>query len=173
MVDTVTSSDATQIEIIECPVAHKSGERRLIINLMGLWQGRRRGRMFPALEDFNLKTDEDAVRFDVWPSCFTGHLSSDGHLSALSDVGDRIAYASGVRPGRMACDAVPDGSLLAVALRPLTLVWERSCPVVQSGDFETKSGQHYKFRSILLPVSQDGSRVSHIVGAANAKRRSD
>lgn len=139
----------------------ESEERRFVLRLLDYWQVVRGDREFPKPEDMNLND-----------------MGKDAASSALLELANRpegaIFRHVGLRlrpPGwspeqsRTAGEA-PQGSLLQELLRNLAQVIDRPVPLSLGGAFRLQ-GRAALGRSILLPLSADGLRATHVFGGIN------
>lgn len=158
-------SQATTRELLDTRRSpHKLHERRLHMRLMSHWEDLRDGRRMPAVADWNFQ----AVR-DIAEDCFM--LLPRRPEPVFAYLGERIAASlpealSGAQPP---ISAVAAKTLLAAAVDQLDAVLQVRVPQVGSGEFEAACGRLYLYRSILLPLGDDGPAVEAIVGGARCK----
>jgi hypothetical protein len=62
--------------------------------------------------------------------------------------------------------AAPQDTLLVRAVRHYRTVLHRRAPMIFSEEFTDRFGRRALYRSVLLPISNDGTRVTHLMGAA-------
>jgi hypothetical protein len=64
---------------------------------------------------------------------------------------------------------VPAASLVEHAASYYHEILDRVVPISRGGEFITYDGMKVLYRSIILPMSDDGSSVSGLLGAANCR----
>jgi len=136
-------------------------ERRLVLRVLSRWQeacGEER--------DWPTRADIDPAQFGAdWRNCFILALPEGGEpfylYSGEAFAGPGWAEAAGRRVSEF-----PDGTLLSAAARFVPRVIARGIPMSKGGPGEN-FGRRILYRSILLPLSQDGTRIDTLLGAAN------
>jgi hypothetical protein len=136
-------------------------ERRLVLRVLSRWQeacGDERDR--PA------RGDLDPEQFgDDWASCFILDLPESGEpvflYAGAAFAGPGWSEAAGRR-----ISECPEGTLLRAATSFIPRVLARGIPMSNGGPGEN-FGKRILFRSILLPLSEDGTRIDALLGAAN------
>lgn len=142
---------------------YRPEERRLVLRLLAYWDDLRGDRDFPRADELDPQTVGDD-----WGQCFLVRLSK-GALgdSALLHVGDRLqdGMPDGV-PAKL--HEVPETALLHHAAGFAAKTLEKGVPVSLGGEAELSAGKTL-YRSILLPLSNDGTTIDHLLGAANSR----
>jgi hypothetical protein len=140
----------------------KGLERRLVLRLLHHWRDLSGERRFPSFEDV-----DPAQIPDMWPNCFV--LDALGHRDdpVFRVVGDEIAKESRTGLVSLRISAVPKDSLMEQATSYLEEVMTKEVPISRGGQFVRDDGAHILYRSVLLPMSDDGETISGILGAAN------
>lgn len=138
-------------------------ERRFVLRLFDYWQVTRGERDLPSLADVNFNDiGKDAA------SCVVLDVSAGVEAAVLARVGLRLKPDGWAEAkGRPAADCPEDG-LLFELLRHLRETIARRVPLSKGGAF-TLRGRPALGRSILLPLSGDGKRVTHVFGGINFK----
>lgn len=136
-------------------------ERRLVYRIMRHWQKQCGGRRYPSLSDI----DPGAIS-DMWPSCFVLETSSSTEAPYFHYLGDSLAKYSGVFLG-----GEKDWSLtlLDKATERLRDAVDHRQPVMLEDEIVRYDGTRLLFRSILMPLSDDGENINYVLGAANGK----
>jgi hypothetical protein len=134
-------------------------ERRLTWRLFNYWDRVRDNRPFPALADI-----DGAAIPDMWPWCFV--LEAENGMSApyFHYLGSELARYSGVF-----LSGADDWrlTLLDKAASHLDRTLTARAPVLVEDELRRYDGRELLFRSIMLPLSDDGATVGHVLGAAN------
>jgi hypothetical protein len=125
-------------------------ERRLVERVLRHWTKTAAGRHFPRLNEI----DPWMVGED-WANCLLIAVQSPVDLSHFTAVGENLAVA-----------LCPKDTLAGVLLSHLPwVVSSRCCLIVEGG--ATLRGVSILYRGALLPLSEDGVAIGHVLGAAN------
>ena len=146
-----------------------ASDRRLTMNLMGLWQGVRCGTnsCAPADDFFSILPE------DLWADCCVVEKARDGNWQ-ISSIGETIARRSGVSGVPVRTEDLLPQSLLANSIRGLEDAKRTGAPIVDEGEVEDETGRRALFRSILLPLAdQEGRIVQYLAGARSRVRHED
>lgn len=138
----------------------RATERRLTERVKNKWARLARGRL-PSLrevEDLNLGPDR--------PYCFAIDLRLSDIFPYFIFMGDEISRFSAAYP---LGDARREKTLLDAAMAKMDEAALSRMPVEYSDIKKLDNGRRVAFRSILLPVSENGQDVTHIFGAAKGR----
>ncbi len=145
------------------PEPHSS-ERRLVMRVMELWERLRGLRPFPRMSDV-LGADFGPD----WASCFLIAIGpATGQWSFHHVVDDLLVPEWRGAIGGAVADC-PKDTLLGHASAHMTDVLDRRIPISGGGTFHINDSETV-FRSIILPLSDDGLRVDSVLGAANCRQ---
>ncbi|WP_425408346.1 hypothetical protein [Hyphococcus sp.] len=147
-----------QIEVLDKPV--RVTERRLTERIRLKWARLADGRI-PSLrevEDLNLGLDREY--------CFAVDLRLSDILPYFIFMGEQLSRYAALYPMD---DPHREKTLLDTAIAKMDEAALTRQPVTYSAITRLSAGKRIGFRSILLPVSEDGLYVSHIFGAAKGK----
>jgi hypothetical protein len=134
-------------------------ERRLVLRVLTCWETLRAEQEWPARGDL-----DPAAFGDDWGHCFILGLEPAGEPSLLY-VGEALAaQAGGPVGGRL--DSYPDGALVRIFGSFYPRVLARRIPMSNGGTAFDR-GRDILFRSILLPLSEDGVAIDGLLGAGN------
>lgn len=142
----------------------KGLERRLVLRLLAHWRSLCEERRFPSFADL----DPDEIP-DIWPFSFVLEVLDDGEEPVFRAVGDELAACTGVPLANLRASEAPAGTLPAVAISYVDEVLAKGVPISRGGEFHKAGGTKVLYRSILLPMSDDGETISGILGAANCR----
>jgi len=142
---------------------YRPEERRLVLRLMAYWDDLRDTREYPRHDEIDPGTIGDD-----WPNCFLVALREPADQSQLSYIGPNLVN-DGVPDGPVSVAELPADALIAHALSPLQRMLSKRIPMSIGGEAEI-AGEAVLYRSILLPLSDDGRSIDHVLGAANGKR---
>ena len=139
-------------------------ERRLVLRLLAHWRSLCEEKKFPSFAD--VVPDEIP---DIWPFSFVLEVLDDHQEPVFRAVGDELAaFARVSLTGRYVADA-PADTLPGVAIAYVDEVLAKAVPISRGGEFHKVNGTKVLYRSILLPMSDDGETISGILGAANCR----
>ena len=125
-------------------------ERRLVERVLRHWTQLAARRRFPRVNEIDRwMTGDDRA------NCVLIAVQSPVELSHFSAVGENLAVA-----------LCPGNTLAGVLLSHLPwVVSSRCCLIVEGG--ATLRGVPILYRGALLPLSEDGDTIDHVLGAAN------
>ncbi len=137
-------------------------ERRLVLRLLAYWRKLCDSRRFPSPADLN----PDDIP-DMWPYCFVLDLAGPGQNPVFRSlgtafVGDMALVGDGISQVRSA-------TLIGSAVAYVPEVVTRQVPISRGGEFASDDGLQVLYRSILLPLSNDGTEITALLGAANSR----
>jgi hypothetical protein len=139
-------------------------ERRLVLRLLSHWRMLCDDRDYPSFFDL----DPSAIPA-MWKDCFVLEIFADGSEPRFRAMGDALAadvdFSLIDRPISMA----PEKSLPGVAISFLEEVLRKGVPISRGDEFYKDHGTKVLYRSILLPMSDDGDTVTGILGAVNCR----
>ena len=140
-------------------------EHRMVSRLYRYWQRARGNRRYPALTDMN----PDSLP-GSWPHRFVLRAAAGDKELRIVDVGPSVIGDCAVDVvGRPQSD-IPDDCLLGVGLRHCRRVLEHGEPLSWGGRYHSRGKALTCYRSIVLPLSGNGSTVDALFGAANGKQ---
>lgn len=135
-------------------------ERRLTGRVRKTWEACADGRL-PSWSDVRaLDLGDD------WRSCFAVDLALSDAYPYFIFLGDDLFKLSGVYLGR---DGRWESTLIDLAASKMDEAALSRAPASLSDTLRLPGGRRIIFRSVLLPLSDNGSDVTHVFGAANGK----
>lgn len=146
----------------------EGAERRLVLRLLAYWRDllsdEQDNRLFPSFADI----DPTAIH-DIWRHCFA--LDLFGHESGpvFRAVGIEFRGFSEAGLTNLPVSELALDSLAALSSYYFDEVLEKKAPVSRGGRIEGPDGAQILYRSILLPMSDDGETISGFLGAANCR----
>jgi hypothetical protein len=140
-------------------------ERRLVSRILRHWSAMATRRLFPS------KSQVDPwLVGDDWANCTLIALDRQPTQSMFIAVGGNLLPSPGRSlDGRRIADCPPD-TLLGQTLSYLPRVVSQRAPVTIEGS-ATHLDVPILFRSVLLPLAEDGTRIDAILAAANYRKR--
>ena len=125
-------------------------KRRLVDRVLRLWTEMARGQAFPRLDQI----EPSKLGID-WANCLVIAVQSPVQLSYFVAVGANLSFAF-----------YPDDTLASVLLSHVPQVLsQRRCLMIE-GRARLRDTD-ILYRSALYPLSDDGSAIDHVLGAAN------
>lgn len=136
-------------------------ERRLVGRMLSYWHELRGEQDMPRLRDVNPERVGDDWRWSyIIETCEAGDCPQFKYLGAgLSK------YAGIFLSGRTNWTM----TLLDCATAKLNEVLQTKAPVLIEDEVKRFDGGRLMFRAVLLPMSDDGQEIDHVIGAANGK----
>ena len=139
-------------------------ERRLVLRLLKYWRGLGDGDVIPA----ESAIDANDIP-DMWPHCAVLDVAGKESDPELTFVGNALAETAGAdMTGRKLSHAAAD-TLLAKGLSYFGQVLAKRVPITFGGEFTDRRGMKILYRSIILPLSEDGTTINRLLAAANCR----
>jgi hypothetical protein len=139
-------------------------ERRLVLRLLTYWRAICAERDYPSFAE--IEPDDMP---DMWHNCFVleviGHEEDPIFRAAGGEI---ISYTPGSLIGTPISAWTPD-TLIGVAVSHTRDVLRKGVPMSHGDEFLKVDGTKVLYRSILLPMSDDGETISGLLGAANCR----
>jgi hypothetical protein len=136
-------------------------ERRLVFRLLTHWRGLAGENDFPSFADV-----DPAAMPDMWPFCFVLDTTEHSNDPIVRIAEPGIAGDAANVIGRPVT-ALPRATLIEQACSYFPDVLRKRVPISRGGDFIRWDGVRVLYRSILLPMSDDGETICGLLGAAN------
>ena len=134
---------------------------RLVQRVLARWQNACQTQEFPR------RSDIEAEAFgEDWAHCFVLDRTGNHPFPVFETLGDELAKYSGIF-----LSGASDWSqtLLDKATAHVGEVHTTHDGVLLEEALERYDGERLAFRCILLPLSEDGANITHILGAANGR----
>jgi len=140
----------------------RSSERRLVLRVLAEWREMGGIRALPR------RSQIDPRRFGGdWASCLMIDVDPQAANSRLAFVGERLRDPTWPTFDRQCIGECAEKSLLQAATAYLGRVVAEREPLAEGVALHI--GAPVRFRSILLPLSEDGTRIDGVLGAANCR----
>ena len=139
-------------------------ERRMVLRLLAHWRAWQDDDGFPSFACV-----DPAEIAEIWSNCFVLDFLGHEDNPVIRMVGEELAayMPRAVVNGHLS--DVPAGTLIEHAASYYEEVLRRGVPISRGGEFRKYNGRHVLYRSIILPMSDDGRRISGLLGAANCR----
>ncbi len=135
-------------------------ERRLVHRILSYWRDLAPDGKLPSVSSV-----QAAGLSKLWPACFI--LDVGGLTPVFSYLGEvHIAHHGSDLTGRSIEEAGAD-TLLGCSVEYLDEILSVKIPITYGGTFTGGDGQPVPYRSIMLPLSDDGETINAILGGAN------
>jgi hypothetical protein len=136
-------------------------ERRLVARVLRHWTEMATGRGFPRLIDI-----DPWMVGDDWTNCLLVAVRSPIEDSRFVVVGDNLLSASGRALDGATVGQCPRNTLAGVMVSNLPPLMSERRGLIIEGQ-ATHRGAAILYRGALLPLSEDGVVIDHVLGAAN------
>lgn len=142
--------------------ARTGDERRMVHRLIAYWRELSPNETLPSPDAM-----KEADLADIWPyRCILETTVSKNDPVFLS-IGRELARCVDIELVGKRLSEASDGALIRHALAYAPEVVRKRVPVSRGGNFINGDGEKVLFRSIILPLSNDGKTVSALFSAAN------
>jgi hypothetical protein len=139
-------------------------ERRLVLRLLTHWRAICGERDYPSFSEIQPENMPD-----MWANCFVLEVCGHEEDPVFRAVGDEIIrYTSGSLVGTPVSAWAPN-TLIGAAVSHTRNVLRKGVPMSHGDEFMKVDGTRVLYRSILLPMSDDGETISGLLGAANCR----
>jgi hypothetical protein len=139
-------------------------ERRMVLRILEYWREARGEKPMPPPAAF------DAEKLpDYWPFCFVLDVAKDPDNPEVVSAGRTVAsYVPYPLTGKRVAEFEPK-TLPTETVTYMGEVLRKKVPVSRGGTFRDARGATILYRSIMLPLSEDGSSISALLVAANCR----
>ncbi len=139
-------------------------ERRMAHRLLMRWRDAQKEDEIPSLDAlFHMDLKE------MLPNIYVLKTPDPGEDPEFLQVGDAFGEEGGDGLVGMTTAKVPDATLLGQAMRYYKKILGKKVPITLGGEFTKTDGAKILYRSIIVPLSDDGNSVNLMLGAANCK----
>jgi hypothetical protein len=154
----------TQNTSATTPEAPQGMERRMVLRLLSQWREWCGDGQYPTFVNVN-----PAQIAEIWDYCFVLDFIEFEDDPVVRRVGDRLQGYLPAPVRNCQLPDVPANSLIEQAAPYYQEILDRSVPISRGGEFVKYDGMKVLYRSIILPMSDDGITVSGLLGAANCR----
>ena len=139
-------------------------ERRLVLRLLQHWRGSGDVDHFPSLAAI----DGSAIP-DMWPHCAVLEIAGKETDPEFSYIGSALGASAGTELSGRKFSAAPADTLIARGLSYYGQVLIKKVPITFGGDFVDGRGTKILYRSIILPLSENGADIDRLLAGANCR----
>ena len=143
----------------------KAEEKRLVLRLLGLWRAACRDGRYPSSAGMAAQRVAE-----IWDHSFVLDLTDPAARPVFREAGPAYAAHADIPLIDLPADRAPAATLVANSLCCLNEVLRKRAPVSHGGSFRDRAGDDVLFRTILLPLSDDGASMTALLGAANCRK---
>lgn len=136
----------------------------MVLRLLSQWRDWCGDNKFPSFTE----VDPEALE-DIWSYSFVLDFLGFEDDPVVRMVGDDLAAYLPHPIMNCRLSETPAKSLIEHAAAYYREVLEREVPISRGGQFRKYDGKKVLFRSIILPMSDDGTTISGLFGAANCR----
>lgn len=141
-------------------------ERRMVHRLMAHWRAAHVEDELPTLAAVLVRDLQD-----IGPCSFVLRIHDDQSDPVYEYVGESFFGPGSSRLIGATVSRVPENTLLGQASKNYRKVLDKSVPFSLGGEFQNNEGVTVLYRSVILPVRDTDGYVSHLLGAANCKKK--
>ena len=146
-------------------------ERRMVLRIIKHWDGLRQDRLYPTPQELDPAVPPLS---EFWQDCFMITVAASAAQSTFEYVGGNVLQLSRLpadwhSQATRSLGECPANELIGRAVAYADEVLEKNVPISR-GDSYADGEVLVKYRSILLPMSSDGSNVDRLFGAVNCLR---
>lgn len=142
----------------------KGSERRLVLRLLSYWHELCGDRNFPSLAEI----DPTQIP-DLWEHCFVLEIGGHAENPVFRSIGAGLAEQAGLNLTDKRVTDLPEQTLVAAAVSYVDEVLRKNVPISRGGEYLAPDGVRVHYRSILLPMSDDGETISGLLGAVSCR----
>lgn len=146
----------------------KGMERRMVLRLLAHWRELCGERNFPSFADLDPSTFPD-----IWENAFVLDLVGHADDPVFRLAGDSYVAHTGAEIRNMRVSEAPRDTLAEKSVRYYREVIQKGVPISRGGEFTKPDGMIVLYRSVILPMSDDGETISGLLGAANCRELAD
>lgn len=147
------------------PVEAPQGmERRMVLRLLTHWRDWCGDAQYPSFAQVN-----PAGMAEIWDYSFVLDVVGQEGNPIVRTVGSEFQTFLPQPVRNCALSDVPASSLIEHAAAYYQEILDRGVPISRGGEFVKYDGMKVLYRSIILPMSDDGTTVSGLLGAANCR----
>jgi hypothetical protein len=139
-------------------------ERRMVLQMLAHWRELRGDRTYPSFQDIDPLTIPE-----IWCNVFVLDLVGYAKDPLFRLAGDTFTATTGASLRNIRISEVPPNTLAEQSVSYYREVIERGVPISRGGEFTKSDGTRVLYRGVILPMSDDGSKISGLLGAANSR----
>ena len=146
------------------PAAPQGMERRMVLRLLSHWREWCGDAQYPSFSQV-----DPARMAEIWDFSFVLDIVGHEDNPIVRTVGSELQNYLPETVRNCPLSDVPAASLIEHAAGYYHEILDRGVPISRGGEFTKYDGMKVLYRSIILPMSDDGTSVSGLLGAANCR----
>jgi hypothetical protein len=135
-------------------------ERRLVHRLLHHWRNAQSNGQLPTLDSVYGQGLGDSHRHLIV-------LDVNGDEPMFRFIGPFFAEQAAEQCIGQTVSAAPQNTLVVRAVRHYRTVLQRQAPMTFSEEFYDRFDRYIRYRSVILPISNDGTTITHLLCAAS------
>jgi hypothetical protein len=139
-------------------------ERRMVLRLLSQWREWCGDDQYPSFSS----VDPTQIA-EIWDYCFVLDIVGHEDNPIVRTIGRELQNYMSEQVRNCALSDVPVSSLIEHAAAYYHEILDRGVPISRGGEFVKYDGMKVLYRSIIMPMSDDGINVSGLLGAANCR----
>lgn len=139
-------------------------ERRMVLRLLEFWRTAKGEASFPSAA----KLDE-ATMPELYPYCIMLDVRPNPSDPIVVAAGRTISSFADAALTGLVVSRFERNTLPAQAVTYLSEVLRKAVPISRGGSFADKRGVTILYRSIVLPLAEDGETITGLIAAANCR----
>ena len=138
-------------------------EQRLTFRLLSYWNRIRGDKKFPSLSDVNISEITE-----MWHFTFTIAVSGPVSDHMFQYFGPELASIFGHDYSGESMENAMQDLMISNTIGFYDKIFETKAPISESSSFH-KDGGEVRFRSLIVPLSSDGTVIDYVLGTTNYK----
>jgi hypothetical protein len=139
-------------------------ERRMVLRLLEFWRETKGDASFPTPSQM----DETALP-ELFPFCVVLDVAANAADPVAVAIGRTMASYTDVPLTGLPISSFPPRTLPFEAVAYVGDVLRKGVPISRGGSFVDKHGVTILYRSIVMPLAEDGETVTGLIAAANCR----
>ena len=144
---------------------HEGIERRLALRILRLWWDARQDDEIPSLEDISRQEMENQ-----WPAIVLLAVPGGADMPVFERIGEDFTKDMDEDLTGRPVGEAPQDSVLQNIIHYYAQVLEKKVPVSRGDEITDENGETLAFRSIILPLSDDGENINFLLAGGSFKK---
>ena len=136
----------------------------MVLRLLHYWRDIGSDESLPARSDI----DPEAVG-DMWPDCAILEVADAEGEPRILYLGTALKEDCGTDPTGAPLSEIPAATLAGEGFSYFRQVFEKKVPITYGGEYTNRRGNEILYRSIVLPLAEDGKTIDGFLCAANCR----
>jgi len=136
----------------------------MVVRLLQYWRGLGSDIRIPSRSGIDPKAIPD-----MWPNCAILDVDGKETDPEITYIGSELTAHAGADLSGRKLSSVPADTLVSTGFSYFGQVLAKKAPITFGGEFTDSRGVTILYRSIILPLSADGTRIDRLLAAANCR----